>query len=403
MRAGARIGVGLLAVLWLGCASMFDASTPAGATMASNRFGLDLYGRVKADGENLICSPASASFALAMASAGARGETAVEMTRVLHIDATKAAETHHSFGRLLGVLNGRNGKDGLMLSVADRVWAQDGLAFESDFLATLHDRYRAPLEKVDFEGANEAARLAINHWAAEATHGRIPEIIGPGELERATRLVLTNAIYFKGAWVKPFDPRVTLEKPFASPAGEARVKMMAQTDTFAYARAGGVQILELPYRGGLSMIVLLPDATDGLPGLERRIGGSYDGWLAALRPALVELELPRWTFTSRMYLNGPLAALGMQRAFTKNAADFSGMTRDAALLIDKVIQEAFVEVNETGTEAAAVTAVEMMLESARMPEPTPIPFHADHPFMFLIRDTATGAILFVGRVAAPGA
>ena len=379
------------------------ASTPEDATAASNAFGFDIYARVKQDGANLICSPFSAAVALNMASAGARGKTRAEMLSVLHVDPLRAAETHASFGGLLGALNARNGTDGVTLHIADRLWGQSGIGFKSDFLALLRDSYGAPLETVDFARAVPAARDTINHWVATQTHDRIPEILREGDLTPMTRLVLTNAVYFKGKWDKPFRPEETKPRRFTGVSGVADVPTMAQQATVAYARVGDVQLVELPYAGDLSMVVLLPDGAGDLPAVERKVARNYADWLAALRPAEVNLWLPRWTFNSRLDLGEPLQAAGMRLAFTEDA-DLSGTSTATQLYIYKVVQQAFVEVNETGAEAAAATAVvENDLASIReLTPPTPKIFHADHPFLYLIRDQKTGVVLFLGRVAGFG-
>ena len=414
-RSGVRaaLGFGVLAALALSpllaldCASglwaakALDASTPEGATAASNAFGFDLYARIKQDGGNLICSPFSAAVALNMASAGARGETRDQMLSVLHVDRQHAAETHASFGGLLGALNARDGTEGVALHVADRLWGQAGIGFKPDFLALLRDSYGAPLETVDFAQATAAARATINHWVATQTHDRIPEILGDGDLRTTTRLVLTNAVYFKGKWDQPFVKSYTSPRRFTGVSGAADVPMMAQEDSFAYARDGDVQVIELPYGGDLSMVVVLPDGPGDLPAVERKVARRYAGWLATLRPALVDLWLPRWTFTSRLDLGTPLGAAGMPLALTPSA-DFSGISAEP-LFIDEVVQEAFIEVNETGTEAAAVTAVGVTATSLELPVVKPKIFHADHPFLYLIRDRKTGAVLFLGRVAGLGA
>jgi serpin B len=414
-RAGPRAALAAIALavsaalsplLSLDCASgssvvkAVDASTPAGATTASNAFGFDLYARIKHDGDNLICSPLSAAVALNMASAGAHGPTLAEMLRVLRVDPQRATETHASFGGLLRTLNARDGTDGLALHVADRLWGQSGVDFKPDFVALLRDSYGAPMETVDFAKAPERARVAINKWVASQTHDRIPEILGSGEVTDTTRLVLTNAIYFKGKWKKPFAAYHTESRPFTGVSGAANVPMMAQQDAFGYLRDGDVQVVELPYGGDLSMVVVLPDGAGDLPAVERNIARHYADWVAALEPALVDLWLPRWTLSSRVDLGPPLNAAGMRRALTTHA-DFSGIS-DVAIFIDKIVQVAFIDVNETGTEAAAATAVGMEMRSLRIPRVKPKIFHADHPFLYLIRDRKTGAVLFVGRVAGLG-
>jgi serpin B len=320
------------------------------------------------------------------------------MLRALHVDPAKSADSHASFGKLLLALNrGGGSNDGVILTVADRLWGQKDLAFNEEFLALLRDRYHAPLEPVDFVGAPQAALAAINNWASTQTHGRIPQILGGDAVGPSTRLILTNAVYFLGNWVKPFHPDTTREGDFTGVKGPVKVKIMHQKDTFAHAREGDAQIVELPYKGNLSMLVVLPDTAAGLPAVEKRMGEKYDAWVAALRPKEVELELPRWTFTSDLSLVKPLGQLGMRRAFHGDA-DFLGIAAGGGLAINEVIQKAFIEVNETGTEAAAVTALGVYSLALGPPPPQPVIFHADHPFLYFIRDTTTGAILFIGRV-----
>jgi serpin B len=385
---------------WLGAGrapAVLDGLTAAGAVGASNRFGFDLYARAKSRDQNLICSPASAAVALTMTLAGARGSTQAQMAGVLHLDASKAADAHASFASLLATLNGRDGHSGVALHLGDRLWGHVGYTFRPEFLTLLAERYRAPLEVVDF-GAPEAARATINRWGAVETHGRITEVLPPRAVTLRTRLVLTNSVYFKGRWATPFVD--THDGAFTTAHGEVTAKMMSVTERFAYARVGDVQIVQLPYAGGLSMVVVLPGAPDGLEAAEARAAGAYDDWVSALRPARVDVKLPRWKLDSTMSLKDQLTAMGMPIAFTEQA-DFSGMTGKPGLFIGGVLQQAFVEVNEVGTEAAAVTAVIMEGESAPAATEPPVAFYADHPFLYLIRDDATGTILFMGRVVDP--
>jgi serpin B len=374
--------------------------SPAVAVTASNAFGFELYARLTAGQKNVICSPVSASIALTMAWAGARGDTEREMARALSLEATEREATHAAFGALLDVLNKRNGREDVTLQVADRLWGQKDVDFEPQYLELLAGRYRAPLEKVDFVNATEKARVAINRWAAAKTHNRIREVLHPGDVHVETRLVLTNAVYLKAGWQAEFAKGATVDGPFTAPTGKVVAKMMHLQASFNYARAPGARILELGYKGDLSMVIVLPDAKDGLAAVEGRLAASYAGWLKALRFKRIDLELPRWTIRSRLDLGGVLGAMGMASAFT-TAADFSGMSSQRRLFIDKVLQEAFVNVDEDGTEAAAVTAVLMRAVSAMVYRDEPIPFHVDHPFLYLIRDKNTGAVLFIGRVVDP--
>jgi serpin B len=388
-----------------GCATTFDASSPAGAVQATNRFGFELYTNIKTERANLICSPAGAAIAMSMASAGARGTTLAEMTKVLHVDPTQLAKSHASFGSLLETLNARDGQEGVRLRVADRLWGDENVDFEGDFLALLRGHYRAPLETVDFVDASEDARIAINRWGAEQTHGLIRDVVPSGAVHSKTRLVITNAVYFKGAWEHPFAPEATREEPFRAAAGPTPIQLMAQRKMLRHASTSGVSLVELPYKGGLSMVVFLSDELDGLEALERRLSENYDDWVSALTVKRVDLWLPRFRVTSRVSLGDALKTMGMPSAFDRSA-DFTGMARrrpnDEPIAIDNVFQQAFVEVDEVGTEAAAVTAV-MIAEptSARADEPERVVFRADHPFAYVIRDMKTGVVLFAGRVIDP--
>ncbi len=376
------------------------AAPPTSAAEASNRFGFDLYARARVPHANLIFSPASVAVALAMASAGARGETLTQMSRVLRMEALP--DPHRSFGDLVASLNDRDGKDGVVLRVANRLWGQRGQAFEPDFLALLQKRYGAPLGQVDFISAREAAAKAINDWVNAETHHRIANLIDPGDLDDATALVLTNAVYFKGRWESPFDKRATQDGDFASASGTVAVPTMHKLGSYSYAKVDGAQIVDLPYRGGLSMLIVLPDEVDGLSAIEGRMGRFYESWTEGLSKGrvLVDLQVPRWKARSHVVLNDKLIAMGMLLAFGANA-DFSGITDSPRLSIEDVIQAAFVEVGEEGTEAAAATAVSFHYASDDGPLTPPVVFHADHPFLYLIRDPESGTVLFIGRVVDP--
>lgn len=389
------------------CLSLFAARpaaaappSPGAAVVASNKFGFELYARTKGDA-NAICSPVSAWIALTMAWAGARGQTRREVGRVLALGRSEPGWIHAASAALLDTLNARNGKEGVALQVADRLWAQKGLELQPDYLRLLSDRYRAPLESLDFIDATEQARVAINRWGAIQTHDRIPEVLHLGDVDALTRLVITNAVYLKAVWRVQFRKEETTDEPFRTPAGKVVAKMMHHRESsYRYARARDVQIVELDYRGDLSMVVVLPDKADGLDAVERRLASSHQEWLDALDYKVIDLELPRWTARSRRPLDEALVPMGMSTAFTTKA-DFTGIARTRPLFIHRVLQEAFVSVDEAGTEAAAVTAVVMGTISEGHSTQTPIPFHADHPFLYLIRDKATGAVLFIGRVVDP--
>jgi serpin B len=391
----------LMASLCSGCATTFDAASPAGSVHASNAFGFDLFDRIRSQAptSNVACSPAGASIALMMTAAGAQSATRDEMLRVLHVEPGDLTDVHRSYAALLASVNESKGDSKLV--VVDKLWGQEEFEFKSDFVALLRDLYRAPLGTVDFMGAPATAARNINQWASDQTHGLIPQIFD--SLSEDTRLVLTNAVYLDGHWTKPFHAGGTHQARFVTPAGTVEVPTMVQVDSFAYAHLDDVKIVELAYSGHLSMVVVLPDAVHGLGRAEDRLAQSHDRWLTALATSKVDLRLPRWTTDSSFNLNGLLQAMGIKLAFEKESADFSAMA-DRRLAISHVLQKARVETQEEGSRAAAVTVVDLAMNEAATsgPEPLrPIPFHADHPFLYLIRDRTTGLILFAGHVTDP--
>lgn len=360
-------------------------------------FAFDLYGELKKAEGNLFFSPYSLSSALAMTYAGARGETASQMAEVLHFRLPEE-RLHPAFASLQERL-GEAG-DAVELSVANALWGQRGTRFLEPFLARLRESHGAGLREVDFAGATEAARQSINDWTAEETRQRIRELIRPGILDASTRLVLTNAIYFKGRWAAEFDPAETEAAPFTCLDGrEVEVPMMHQKDRFRYAETPDLQVLELPYQGdALSLVVLLPRRAGGLGELEAALTAeALGGWLPAPGAEQeVVVYLPKFEITAEFRLDDALQALGMTDAFELPPADFSGMTGAAELYLSAVVHKAFVAVDEEGTEAAAASAIAFGVTG--MPAP-PTVFRADHPFVFLIRDNESGSVLFLGRVA----
>ncbi|HEY5505792.1 MAG TPA: serpin family protein, partial [Sedimentisphaerales bacterium] len=260
--------------------------------------------------------------------------------------------------------------------------------------------YGGDLQQVDFSTQTEPARKTINAWVESKTRDKIKELIKPGMLDSMTRLVLTNAIYFKGKWESPFKPERTEDSPFVLPDGQkVNVLMMNQTGKFDYMETNDIQVLEMPYvNNDLSMVILLPKKFDGVKDLEREFTSeNLAGWLAKIHKREVRVFIPRFKMTSEFELARVLGAMGMPDAFS-GKADFSGMAGNKDLFISAVVHKAYVDVNEEGTEAAAATGVAMKLTSIR--EPLPV-FRADHPFIFLIRDNQTGSILFLGRLENP--
>jgi len=364
----------------------------------NNQFAFDLYGRLRTEPGNLFFSPNSISTALAMTYAGAKADTESQMADALHYDLAPD-RLHPAFSTLVERLHGRT-KKGIEIKVANRLWGQTGYEFLPAYIQVTKQQYRAELGQVDFVQQTEAARQAINTWVEEQTNDKIKDLIPSGVLNEMTRLVLTNAIYFKGDWGSQFDKKATKDATFHLSATEnVDVPMMFQKEEFKYGAVDDVQILELPYVGNdLSMLVLLPKEVDGLPSLEEKLTLDNLGkWSSALRKQKVDVYLPKFTMTSQFSLDGVLRAMGMTAAFDSGQADFSGMIGKKELYITAVVHKAFVDVNEQGTEAAAATGVAVGVTSVQI---TPT-FRADHPFVFLIRDNQTGSILFMGRVANP--
>ncbi len=369
-------------------------------------FALELYAKLAGEGKgqgqpgNLFFSPYSISSALAMTYGGARGQTAKQMGKVLHY-ALQPKKLHPVLGQLQRQLNEKGKAGDFQLAVANALWRQQGYVLLPDYVQMTEKFYQAPLEELDFVQAAEEARLRINGWVEEKTQEKIKDLIQPGVLDAATRLVLTNAIYFKGDWRSQFKKEVTEKAPFyVTKEEQSEAEMMFQKGEFTYAEADGIQILELPYKGEqLSMLVLLPGKRDGLKDLENKLTvQNLQKWQKKAKQQEVEVYLPKFKMTSEFSLGKVLAEMGMGDAFSEQA-DFSGMNGNKELFLSAVVHKAFVEVNEEGTEAAAATGVVMTLKAMPMP---PVVFRADHPFVFGIRDNEFGSILFLGRVVKPG-
>jgi serpin B len=329
---------------------------------------------------------------------GARGETSKQMAQVLHLDLPET-QVQAAFGTLNAILNSQS--KSYRLKMANRLWLQSGFHFEAPFLKSTLEHYGAEPGSVDFANS-DLARQRINQWVGEQTNGKIAQLIPPGLLHDKIRFVLTNAIYFKGTWQYRFSKELTRDGPFHDLRNrETTVPMMNQTGAFQYGENADTQFLQLPYVGGdLSMVILLPKQFDGLPNLEKQLTAKdMQKWISGMEHAdEVDIYFPRFTFTSQIELKDMLGSLGMPLAFSDDA-DFSGITTQHDQKLHEAIHEAFVDVNEEGTEAAAVTG--HVGGNAPGPVPQRVVFRADHPFLFLIQDNRTGAILFLGRVMNP--
>jgi serpin B len=382
------------------------------ATMASIQvFGTDLYQLLASDAGdgNVVFSPMSIVTALAMTYAGANGETAQEMADTLHFTISADA-IHKAFSTLDNTLALRNfqqknaeGKDeGVLIKTANSLWAQDGLTFEQAFLDTLAVNYSAGVRLVDYQTAAEAAREAINKWVSGQTNDKIPELLAEGVLDSLTRLVLVNAVYLDATWANQFDPNSTHDGDFTTLSGETvTAEMMSQSAVLPYSSGEGWQAVLLPYlQEDLDMMLIVPDQGRFAEVEGQLADGLIDTAAGTVKWDLeVALTMPKFKFRTQTYLTQALGALGMKAAFNPDAADFSGMTKQESLYISDVIHEAYIDVDEEGTEAAAATAVVMRLTSA-MPT-QPVELTIDRPFIFVIRDRPTGIVLFMGRVTDP--
>ncbi|MCK5647223.1 MAG: serpin family protein [Anaerolineales bacterium] len=360
-------------------------------------FAFDLYRKLREDEGNLFFSPHSISTALAMTYAGARGNTESQMAQTLHFSLDQE-QLHPAFASLESRLKAVQERGNIKLAVAHSLWPQIDYAFLEGFISLVKENYGVLISPVNY-AQTEAARKKINTWVEKKTEDKIKDLIPPGLIDALTTLVLVNAIYFKGNWARQFDPSLTKGATFwMRPAEGIEVPMMTQQQDFRYAESESVQVLELPYVGGdLSMFVVLPRKVDGLAELENALTAeNLEKWTSDLWEREVFVALPVFKMSGKIMLGGTLASMGMTDAFGSNA-DFSGMDGSKSLFISEVIHQAFIDVNEEGTEAAAATAV-VMARSIPPPVPT---FRADHPFVFLIRDNNTASILFLGRVVNP--
>ena len=383
----------------------------ADLTRGNTAFAFDLYRTLAQSDGNLFYSPYSISLALAMTYAGARGETERQMAETLRF-LLPQERLHPAFNALDLALASRGarsaGKDGnsFHLYIANSVWGQEDHKFFAVFLDVLAEQYGSEVRRADFRRAPEEARARINDWVADETEARIKDLIPPGAIQPATRLALANAIYFNAAWQLPFDERATAPGPF-HPLGGGQIEapMMRQDGRLGYTRGDGYQAVELPYEGGqMAMVILLPDA-GRFSEFEGLLDASMvEGILEDLRIRRVFLTMPKFEVRASFDLADTLKAMGMPDAFDERAADFSGMDGtscltgdDGCLVVPDVVHQAFVSVDEAGTEAAATTAVIAGTTSVDPGEP--VWLTVDRPFIFMVQGRETGAVLLVGRVS----
>jgi len=354
----------------------------------NNTFAIDLYKKIFSEDQNVFFSPYSISSALAMTYAGARGETEKQMIKVLHYD-IKQENTHQGFFEINSSLNKYQKEQLIKLSIANALW--EGLPLKQDYLDLTKKYYNASIFPLN--GAK-----SINDWADLNTNGKIKEIVKASDLANAV-LVLTNAIYFKGDWLTKFDEKITRKSIFKLVNDSVtNVDMMYMNSKVNYFEDAEKQIIELPYKNEkMTMIIVLPGEGSSLKSLTANMDEKqFTNFISKFTSREVNIYLPKFKFSSQFDLEKVLPKMGMPDAFNAMKADFSGMSQEG-LSISKVKHKAIVEVNEKGSEAAAVTAV-IMIKAAKMKE---IFFKADRPFMFYIYDKTTNSILFMGSVLNP--
>ncbi|HEX6811585.1 MAG TPA: serpin family protein [Planctomycetota bacterium] len=376
---------------------------------ACNEFAADLHTKLSANGSP-TSSPGSISIALLMLLPAARNETAREMVKLLHLPEDLTGERLHTAARQLleevGFLGAaKRDKDRAALELTNDLWVQDGLDLVKSYTELLRTSFAAAQNTVDFHGDVEAARVRINEHIAKATNQRIKDLLAPGVLDPSTRVVLTNALWFRGAWHDPFQPEATAPAPFLLADGKSvDVPTMRHTDHHAYAEGDDWQVLSMAFRGTRIVCeIVLPKKNGSLASAEATLRrGDY---VQSLAMANVEVMLPRFKVAAKHSLGSPLQALGMRAAFSQQA-DFSGMYTGTGasdrLMVSDVVHQTWIAVDENGAEAAAATAIVLVPTAADVPGPPKV-FHADRPFAFALRDAKTGLVLFVGRVDDPRA
>ena len=374
---------------------------------ANDMFAFDIYKKLASEeneDDNLFLSPFSISSALALTYEGAKGETAEQIKSVFYFP-DNINTLRYGYHDVNAGINA--GDPDYELNVANALWAEQTYKFLDDYINTAKTYYSAETTNLDFKNQPEESRVTINDWVEEKTNDKIEDLIPAGMIDPLTRLVITNAIYFKGTWVLQFDKNMTTEADFTTPSGETvTVEMMQRTDDdaiYGYAETKDLQVLEMPYENEsgkkLSMIVLLPKENDLQAAEDAITEGEFEEIVGSIESQQVKVYFPKFKLETEYQLSDTLKDMGMPVAFT-NAADFSGMDGMTGLFISDVVHKAFVEVNEEGTEAAAATAVVFAERMSQEEETIPV-FRADHPFIFLIQDDETGNILFIGRISNP--
>lgn len=384
----------ILALLSLNIMAQDDSSISYG----NNRFAADLYKQIKTEPVNQFYSPLSISSALAMTYAGAKGETLKQMSNTLYFSENQEV-LHSNFSHLIKMLT-ETEAESIQLNIANSLWLQENMQVLDQYLSITNKFYHAGVNKVNFIASPENSRKTINNWVEKNTNNKIIDLLPDGSIHSQTRMVLVNAIYFKGAWEKVFDKNKNTTEPFfVFKTCETQATFMNNYINSGFYEDNLLSIAEIPYRNkNQSMIIILPKSKYGLKEVEKLFEQNLlPDYFEKMEDRRINLSIPKFKSESTYKLQEELSKMGMPVAFSNNA-DFSGITGDKSLAIDKVIHKAFIDVNEVGTEAAAATAVTMRKTAILLDE---VQFKADHPFVYLIKDNETNTILFVGRLMNP--
>jgi serpin B len=382
----------LLALLGLSSLAAAESAPAADAAKRANTFALELYQQQSKQPGNLVFSPTSVQIALSMAAAGAAGDTAAQMNKVLGLSGD---DPHAAEQALQVAVTGKESP----LKISNNLWLSDKFDVKPDYVQALKSSYDTAAARLNFGDAAGTAKT-INDTVARQTNDKIKDLVPPSAITPMTRLILTNAVHFKADWSRKFESSGTHDQPFnLTPDKTVDAKMMHATEPVKYFENDSLKAIELPYVGNqFSMWAIAPKAVDGLPAVEQQIA-DLPKWIAGAERRQVAIALPKFKFESQFSLPKALAAMGMPDAFDASKANFTGISTAEGLFIGDVIHKAMIDVNETGTEAAAATAV--IMRALAMPPQNPVEFTADRPFLVVLRHDATGAILFLARVADP--
>jgi serpin B len=374
-------------------------------TKSHREFALSLYPLLNAENENLVFSPYSLATCLSMVYLGARGETASQMAKTLHLEIDRKSIAKTSSELTQSFMLKKKEENAYQLNVANALWLDQGTFLLADFRYAIEEQFKAKLSLLNFAQPSNAL-ASINNWVSQQTQEKIPQLLTEKDINPLTRLILTNALYFQGTWAQPFDQKITQNANFhPTPDTTSTVKMMAQTLSTPYYENELIQAVALPFigmansSGRLAFVILLPKSADNFSSMYQELSDSFESWISSMKYQRVELKIPKFNLANRYDLNEPLEALGMQDAFDSDA-NFIGIDGMRDLFLNKVIHQTFFDLDENGITAAASTAASMSLKSSLPQEPS-ISMNVDHPFLFFIVDLKSQEMLFMGKIAEP--